>query len=110
MALIYRNAKGQLGNTPGALLTAETNQTIIIRSISLFNGSGGSVADTSLYVYPSGGSAGNATEFFYEGSMLSKKGASPNLKDNLHSGDVLAGEAASASAINYIISYAVITD
>lgn len=105
-----RNVKGQLAASPGALLTAGVNQTAILQTITISNASGADVADIKFFIYPSGGSATNATQVSYTASLVDDGDKQISLKHNLYNGDVLAGVAGTGTAVNYVISYAVRTD
>ena len=110
MALFTRNVKGQLADSPAALLTVDLSQTWIIQNITISNNSGSTVSGIKFYVYPNGGSAGNATQFVNIGSLTDDESRQISLKHNLGSQDVLAAEAGTATAVNYIVSYAQRTD
>jgi len=111
MALQNLNVKGQLANSAGALLTAGTNQSFIIQKITLANASGADVADIKLFIYASGGSAGNTNQVYYLGSLADDDQVTVALGNHtLRDGDVLAGVAGTNTAVNYVISYAKRTD
>ena len=107
MALQNLNEKGQLSNSAGALLTSGTNESWIIQKITLANASGSAVSDIKLFIYASGGSAGNANQVHYIGSLADDDQVTVSLSNHvLRNGDVLAGVAGTNAAVNYVISYA----
>lgn len=106
MALDNLNAKGQLAATAGALVTAGTKQTFFIQKITLHNGSGSDVADIKVYIYASGGSASASTQFVEISSIADAETVTVNLGNHvLRNGDVLAAEAGTGTAVNYLVSY-----
>jgi hypothetical protein len=111
MALQNRNVKGQLSNSAGALLTAGSNQTFFIQKITLHNASGSDVANVKLYIYASGGSVLDSTQFIEIGSIADGETQTVNLGNHvLYNGDIMAGVAGTNTAVNYLISYAKRTD
>lgn len=106
MALQVDNVKGQLANSAGALLTSGTNQAFSIQKVTIHNASGADVDDVKFYIYASGGSASTSTQFTEVGSILDTETLTVNLSGHtLKDGDVLAAEAGTNNAVNYIISY-----
>lgn len=99
-----RTVQGQLAASPGALLTAGPNITIIITKIVLF----GEEADTvtKLYVVPAAGTAGATNEFYRNPSIgLGEQVSVPLTGITLYNGQSLQGESVTANRINYAISY-----
>ena len=68
------------------------------------------MADIIFYIYPSGGSASDATKRLVIKSMLPGEIRYLNLRDHMEAGDVLAAVAGTASKINYHLPYTVRTD
>jgi hypothetical protein len=111
MALQNLNAKGQLAALAVALVTSGTNQTFFLQKITLHNASGSDVSNVKIYIYASGGSATDATQFIEIGSIADTETVTVSLGNHvLRNGDVLAGVAGTGSAVNYIVSYAKRTD
>jgi hypothetical protein len=111
MAIFNKNVKGQLANSAGALLTATANETFFITKITLHNASGSSVANIKLYIYASGGSASTSTQVIEIASLADTETRTVALNNHfLRDGDVLAGEAGTNNAVNYVISYTQRTD
>jgi hypothetical protein len=111
MALSQKRVVGQLASSATALLTVTTGQTWILNGGTVTNGdTSASVADVIFYIYPSGGSAGNATKRLVIKSMLPGEIRYLNLRDHMEAGDVLSAVAGTASKINYHIPYTVRTD
>lgn len=111
MALSQKRILGQLSSSAAALLTVTSGQTWILNGGTVTNGdTGASVADIIFYIYPSGGSDGDATKRLVINSMLPGETRYLNLRDHMEAGDVLEGVAGTASKINYHIPYTVRTD
>jgi hypothetical protein len=101
----YKNAKGTLGSSAAALVTAGSNRVAKLEKITLHGGTSSS-DDTELYIYASGGSASASTRFRQIASIPSGETVSVPLNNhNLRDGDVLAGRSGTGAAINYIVSY-----
>jgi len=111
MALSQRRIMGQLASSAAALLTVPTGQTWILNGGTVTNGdTSSSVADVIFYIYPSGGSDGDATKRLVIKSMLPGEIRYLNLRDHMEAGDVMEAVAGTASKINYHIPYTVRTD
>ncbi|MBL4753630.1 MAG: hypothetical protein JKY52_08580 [Flavobacteriales bacterium] len=110
MALLLKNAKGQLAATATTILDVSVNQTWIIQNITIHNGDAAAQSNIKFYIFPDGGSASASTIFINIGSLNPGETRQINLKHNLNSKDILSAEAGTASKVNYIVSYAERTD
>lgn len=110
MATQPLNAKGQLASSAAAIVTANTGQTIQLNKIDLFNESGGDVANIKFYIVPSAGSASAANSFYLIGSLTDNSSRNIPLSGHiLEPGDTLQAVAGTGSAVNYVVSYTLIT-
>ena len=110
MALQLKNEKGQLAQPAASILDVTTGQTWVIQNITIHNGDASDQADIKFYILPDAGSVGASNILVNIPSLFPKETRQINLKHNLESQDRLFAEAANASKVNFIVSYAVRTD
>lgn len=106
MAFNTPSVKGQLGIAAAALLTVDVNETWTVQNITIHNGTTSTVNDVEFFIYPNGGTATSATRIDRIGSFLAGESRQISLRHNLNSQDVLAASAGTATAVNFVISYA----
>ncbi len=96
----------QLSNTAGAIVTGGTPTNRNTLSVKFFNTSTTVSQTVTLYMYPSGGSAGDTTTV--EEVALAPRESWSIPKDQLvvlGNGDVLAGKSTTAATVTVTVNY-----
>lgn len=94
-------ADGQLGSTKATLYTAPTSTSSVVKRITLVNTSSG-VIKVNLYFKASGGTSRRIIPYDME-----LEGYYSGVMDDdiaMEAGDIIEGDASSASIIDYVIS------
>ena len=92
------HAPSQLGTSAATLYTVPGSTTTILKQVALCN-TASSARTVSIYLVPSGGSAGVTNAVLYDVSVDAKSTTFVNLSAVMATGDILQGSASVASSV-----------